>query len=425
MLDIKERDYFTDHSVLKNSNSYFKEMLAKGPVINSTIRDLVIITGYEEAISVLLNANDFSSVICAGGPIVPLPFVPEGSDISAQIEKHRAEIPATLLLVTYDGAAHANSRFILNKLFVPSRLKANEQFMEEYTEQIVRQRVKEGAFELMKDLAVPYVTDVVAELLGVPADDRDRFKEAISKTPPPGDINDAETAQEHQALMFIASVLAGHIYERRENPRGDILSELATATFPDGSLPDANEVIMLATFLFAAGQDTSAKLLGNCMRFLVEDQGLQQNLREHPERVPDFIEEVLRMEGSTKATFRIAVRDTVVGGVPIPAGKRIAILLGAANLDARRWEDPDTFKLGRPKNKEHLAYGRGKHTCVGAPLARLELRCMIQGLLRHTSAITLSEEHHGAPGNRNLEYDASYIIRGLDALHLKVKPNLA
>jgi cytochrome P450 len=213
-----------------------------------------------------------------------------------------------------------------------------------------------------------------------------------------------------------------YLGERRANPQNDIMTELALAKYPDGSLPPLVEPAKAAMFLFAAGQDTSAKLVGNAMRYLCEHKDLQDRLRADPSLVPAFLEEMLRLEGSTKMTARLAVRDTRIGDLAVPAGKRVFLGLAAANRDPRRWEDPNAFKLDRPKIKEHVAFGRGAHTCAGAPLARVEVRVLFERLLEHTSEMTLSEKHHGPPSNRELNYEASYIIRGLEKLHVDLKP---
>jgi cytochrome P450 len=212
-----------------------------------------------------------------------------------------------------------------------------------------------------------------------------------------------------------------YLSDRRENPRDDLLTQLALATYPDGELPDLIEMVKLSGFLFGAGQDTSAKLLSNAMRHLVEVPGLQDQLRKDHSLVPDMLEEVLRLEGSTKVTFRIARRNTTVGGRAVPAGTRLTVALAAANRDPRRWENPDEFRLGRPRIKEHLGFGRGVHTCAGAPLARLEVAEIIEQFLAHTSHIGLSAAHHGPPGQRRLDYEPSYIIRGLARLHLDLR----
>ena len=124
---------------------------------------------------------------------------------------------------------------------------------------------------------------------------------------------------QHQPLVLMGMHFIGYVQDRRQNPRADILSELANATYPDGSTPDAMEIVRLATFLFGAGQDTSAKLLGNAMKFIVDQPGLQDRLRQDRSLVPQLLEEVLRLEGSTKMTARLARKDTRIGDLPVPA----------------------------------------------------------------------------------------------------------
>ena len=148
----------------------------------------------------------------------------------------------------------------------------------------------------------------------------------------------------NQPLVVMGMYFVQYVADRRESPRDDILSELANATYPDGTTPDALEIVRLATFLFGAGQDTSAKLLGNAMRFIVDQPGLQAQLRADPSLIPAFMEEVLRLEGSTKMTARIARKDTHLGDLAVPAGTKVMVALSAANRDPRRWgEDPELF----------------------------------------------------------------------------------
>jgi cytochrome P450 len=382
----------------------------------------MFVTGFDEANEILRNAKDFSSVIAVTGAAVPLPFKPEGDDISEQLERHRHEVSGSEILVTYDGARHAANRSLLNSLFVPSRLKANQAFMEDLAEKTVKDVVARGKCELIQDVAVPYVTLVIADLLGVPADDRESFKEVIAAGPPPGNIDAEERPHSNSILDHLARHFAGYVQDRRTNPRDDVLTQLASAQYPDGTTPDPAAIVGVAVFLFAAGQDTSAKLLGNCLRFLTEDKALQQQLRRDRGQVAGFIEEVLRLQGSTKVTFRVARKTMKVAGRHIAAGQKILIALSAANRDPRRWEEPNEFKLGRRKIQEHLAFGRGAHTCIGAPLARAEIKVLLDRLLQHAADISLSEEKHGPPGNRRLDYEASFIIRGLENLHLELQP---
>jgi cytochrome P450 len=419
----EERDYFTDHSVLKDPYSYFEEMYSKCPVHQLRNRDILVVTGHEESLEVLKNTKDFSSLISVPGAAYPLPFEPQGDDISEQLMAHRSEMPGSDLLVSLDDSPHAASRALINRLFVPSRLKASEAFIGTLADQLVKDAAAKGKCELIKDIATPFVTLVIADLLGVPEGDRELFMAAIAAAPPPGNMDSEDAPTQVSPLEYMAGFFFRYIEDRRAHPRNDVLTELATAKFPDGSTPEVAELVRLSTFLFGAGQDTSAKLLANAMRFLTETPGLQQQLREDRELIPSFIEEVLRLEGSSKVTFRVARKKTRIGEHEVPAGKKVIVGLAAANRDPRRWADSKTFRLDREKNKEHLAFGMGAHVCAGAPLARAEIRIIIDRFLQHTSDIRLSEAEHGAPDNRHLDYEPSFIIRGLSKLHLELKPS--
>lgn len=419
--DYVERDYFSDLSVLLNPYEYFEEIRAQGPVYQMKSHDILMVTGFEEALQVLRNHQDFSSLNSTVGAAYPLPFEPEGSDISEQIEAHREEIPGHDLVVACDGNRHAAIRSLVNGLFTPKRLQANQQFMCEYADQLTREAVANGSCDVVNDIATPYVTLVVADLLGVPADDREKFREVIDAAPPAGNMEE-DTSSGPTPLDYMGGFFYQYLQERREKPRNDVLTELAAATYPDGSLPELIDLVKLATFMFGAGQDTSAKLLSNAMRYIVEEPGLQAKLRNDPGLIPTLIEEVLRLEGSSKATFRLTRRDTTIGDVDVPAGKRILVALAAANRDPRRWENPNELHLDRPRLREHLAFGRGVHSCAGAPLARAEVRVILERFFEHTSHIDLSEERHGPAGNRRLEYEPSFIIRGLANLHVDLKP---
>lgn len=417
-----ERDYFTDKAVLLDPYDYFEAIRADGPVHRMKSRDVMIVTGFQEGVEVLLNTRDYSSILNPD-PLAPLGFEPQGDDISAQVAAVHGVDPMELL-VSYDGDMHTAARSLLNPLFKPSRLKANERFMYDYADAMMREMVARGGCELIAEVATPYVTMVIADLLGVPADDREEFRKVIDAGPPPGNMDAADHAQAQasQSLMFMIGYFNRYLAERRENPRDDVMTELALAKFPDGSTPELIEPVKAAMFLFAAGQDTSAKLIGNSLRFLCENQDMQQHLRENRDQIGPFLEETLRLEGSTKATFRLALRQTRIGDVEIPAGQRVVIALPAANRDPRRWDDPAEFRLNRPRIKEHIAFGRGAHTCAGAPLARAEVAVLLDRMLEHTSAITLSERHHGTAANRRIDYEASYIIRGIDNLHVEFTP---
>lgn len=424
---LEDRDFFTDPAILNDPYEYFEAVRAHGPIYRPAGRDYLLVTGFAEALEIFRNSTDFSAAIALQGAACPLSFEPEGSDISAQLEAHRSEIIGHDLLVNMDDEQHANLRALVNRLFVPSRLKANEDYMDELSEEMVCKVVTDGGCELMQGLATPFVTAVVADLLGVPREDREFFIKLHLNAPPPGSLNSSDNDYRTEAhpMIVMASYFERYIQDRIDNPRGDIMSELAHAIYPDGTKPTLKELINLSTFMFGAGQDTSAKLIGNAIRYIVDEPGLQERLREDPSLIPYMLEEVLRLEGSSKITARLTRRDTSVGGVDIPAGTRIGIALAALSRDPRRWDDPNSFILNRPRIKEHLSFGRGAHTCAGAPLARAEVRILMEKLFQHTAHIALDETVHGAPGNRRLQFDPSFIVRGLASLEIKLTPSQA
>ncbi|HEX7857750.1 MAG TPA: cytochrome P450 [Sphingobium sp.] len=424
MTRLEDRDFFTDHEILVDPYEYFEAVRSHGPIYQPKDKDYLIVTGFNEALEIFKNSSDFSASIALQGAACPLTFTPEGPDISAQLEKHRSDIIGHDLLVNLDGNAHTNLRALVNRLFVPSRLKSNEEYMVELAEEMIRNAVAKGGCELILEIAAPFVTAVVANLLGVPKADEKFFMDLILAAPPPGSLNseDNDYRNEEHPMIIMGRYFTKYIQDRIDEPRGDIMSELAHATYPDGTKPTLQELVNLSNFMFGAGQDTSAKLIGNAMRYIVDVPGLQAKLRDDPSLIPLLLEEVLRLEGSSKMTARLTLRDTVVGGMPIKAGTRIGIALAAISRDPRRWDDPHAFVLDRPRIKEHLSFGRGAHTCAGAPLARAEVRILFEKLFQYTSYIELDEAKHGTPGNRKLNFEPSFIVRGLSELQVDLTP---
>jgi cytochrome P450 len=201
-----------------------------------------------------------------------------------------------------------------------------------------------------------------------------------------------------------------------------VLTGLASATFPDGSIPEIGDVARVATNVFSAGQETTVRLLGAALKVLAERPDIQQQLRADRTRISNFIEEALRIESPVKGDFRLSRVPTTVGETHLAAGATVMVLNAAANRDPRRFDDPDIFEPARKNARQHLAFGRGIHTCPGAPLARAETRVGIERLLDRTSDITISESKHGPGDDRHYRYIPTYILRGLTELHLEFTP---
>src|ERR1700757_4153157 len=169
-IDLVDRDYFTDHSILLDPYEYFEALRAKGPLYRLPGRDIFMCTGFAESLEILANTTDFSSSVCVGGPAQPMPFTPEGDDLTAQIEAHRDGFVGGDSLVALDDKRHYNSRTLLSRLFTPSRMKANEAYMHGLGDSLIKPLVAKGGCDLIKDVAVPFATLVIADLLGVPSD---------------------------------------------------------------------------------------------------------------------------------------------------------------------------------------------------------------------------------------------------------------
>jgi cytochrome P450 len=417
MSSFENADFFTDASLCADPYPFFEHLRSKGPVYFEPHHGVAIVTGYAEALAVYNDSTNFSACNTVGGPLPPIPFVPEGDDISAQIKQHRDQMPSSDLLVTYDRPEHPLARGLLMALFSPARLRENEAYLYRLSDRLIDGLLAKGTAEVVSELGNPYATLVITDLLGVPEEDRNTFRDRLGAVPAPiGEAPPESFAQ--RPLEFLHESFTRYIEERRAAPRSDVLTRLATAKYPDGSTPSVLEVVRVAVNLYAAGQETTARLLATVLRILAEQADLQGRLRNEPARIADFIEEALRLEGPIKANFRLTSKTTKIGDVTVKAGTTVMIAIPTVNRDPRRCERPDEIVMDRPKLREHFAFGRADHACPGAPLARAEVRVMLERLLARTSRIAISAAHHGPEHNRKFDYAPTYLIRGLNALHL-------
>jgi cytochrome P450 len=421
--DWQSIDFFTDESLVDDPYPYFDALRSQCPVLPLPHLGVVAVTGYDELGDIYRDTDSFSSCNSVIGPFAVFPVPLEGDDVSDVIARYRDTLPMHEHMVTMDPPEHTRERALLMRLITPKRLKQNEDFMWHLAERQIDEFVRDGRCEFIGAYAQPFAMLVVADLLGVPETDHARFREFFGLSKTPGGVRgDADRDPGENPLSGLDEWFAAYIEDRRRSPRKDVLTDLALATYPDGSVPDVTSVVRTATFLFAAGQETTARLLAAALKHLAEHPELQDELRVHTERIPDFIEEALRMESPVKTDFRLAKRTTTIGGVEIAAGTPVAMLNGAANRDPRRFECPHEFRVDRPNVQAHIAFGRGVHSCPGGPLARAEGRVSIERLLQRTRNIRLSEEHHGPAGDRRFTYEPTWILRGLTKVYLEFDP---
>jgi cytochrome P450 len=198
-----------------------------------------------------------------------------------------------------------------------------------------------------------------------------------------------------------------------------VMTKLAHVKYSDGELPDVMEVVSLAAVLFGAGQDTTVRLMAAMFRTLGENPELQRTVRGERQRIPEFVEEVLRLYGPVKADFRLAKRGTKIGTVEVAPGTTVMLLPGAMNRDPRHFEAPNEFRFDRKNVRDHVAFGRGIHACIGSPLARAEAKWLLERTFDRIADIRIDETKHGAHGARRYDYEPNYTQRALRAVHVE------
>jgi len=415
-MDVLERDLFTDPELIQDPAPYYTALRKHGPVMREPHRGVFLVSGLEEILAIYADLESFSSVVAPLGPFVALPEVGAGESLADVVASRRHEIPLSDQLPALDPPEHTRHRALLKRLFTPNRLKENEEFMWALADRLIDELADRGEVEFCSAYAGPFTMLVIADLLGVPSEDHATLVGWLQGDG--AEKNLAGTARSSQSggevLARLYPWFTRYIEERRASPGEDVMTRLATVRFPDGELPEVADVVRLAVILFAAGQETTARLLSTGMRILAEQPSLADELRARPEAIPGFTEECLRFESPIKGSFRLALRDVRVAGVDVPAGSILMMMNAAANRDPRVFEDGDRFDPKRKNARRNIAFGHGEHFCPGASLARAEARISFERLLARLDDLKLVD-----PGA--LRFAPSFLIRGLDALPLRFR----
>jgi cytochrome P450 len=312
-----------------------------------------------------------------------------------------------------DPPKHTRHRALAGRLFTPKRLQENEEFIWILAEELIDELADRAEVEFNAAYAKPFTLLVIADLLGVPREDHETFRGWLGgEHGTAGDPKGRHVGD--QVFANLEPYFTRYIEQRRASPRDDVMSRLANVRFADGELPEVADVVRLATVFFAAGQETTARLLAAGMRVLCEQPTLAEELRSDPGAIPNFVEECLRLESPIKGSFRLALHDTKLAGVDIPAGSIVMAVIGAANRDPRVFDDPDRFDPKRSSARRNIAFGHGEHFCPGASLARTEARISFERLVARLVDFQLVD-----PGA--LSYLETFIIRGLNDLPIRFR----
>jgi cytochrome P450 len=412
-MSVIERDFFTDPEILEDPLPYYRALHEAGPVVREPHKGVFLLSRIDEILAVYTDHERFSAIVGPLGPLVEVPRPAEGESWSEAIARGRVAVPMGDQLTSLDPPEHTRQRALIGKFFTPNRLKENEDFMRTLADELIDEFADRAVVDFSDAYARPFTLLVIADLLGVPRADHETFRDWLGgQRGTVGDPKGRHVAD--QVFANLHPYFTRYIEDRRAAPRDDVMSRLASVRFPDGELPEVMDIVRLATILFAAGQETTARLLLAGMRILAERPAVAEELRRDPAAIPNFVEECLRLEGPIKGSFRLALRDTEIAGVGIPAGSIVMAVIGAANRDPRVFPDPDRFDAGRSNARRNVAFGHGEHFCPGASLARAEARISFERLLERLDDIRLVD-----PGA--LSYAKTFIIRGLNDLPIRFR----
>lgn len=335
---------------------------------------------------------------------------------SAIFDGLSTDLPFDNQLTGMDPPKHTQLRALAAHAFTPKAVQELEPRIQTIVDRYLDEMLSRKDIDFVRDFAVPYPIEVIAEMLGVPEEDRARFKHwsdvmvEISERLLTGQT---ESLPEHiEAYNHMLGYFAELLRKRRSEPKGDLVSRLALAEVEGQRLSDTDGSNFCG-LLMVAGNETATNLLSNAMRTFAEHPDQWELLRRNPELIPQAVEEVMRYRTSVQLMFRVVTKDAEIGGVKMKAGDRVGVFLGAANRDPAKYESPNTFDITRPAGS-HLTFGHGIHFCLGAPLARMEMTLGLKAMIQRIRSFRI-------PTGGQLEPLPSFNLLGLKKLPLELE----
>jgi cytochrome P450 len=391
-----------DDEFIQDPYPLYERMHACGPVHPIEDSGFYAVCGWDAINDVIARPGDFSSNLTAtmtyqDGKVGEFVMGELGGDIQA--------------LATADDPAHAAHRKMLLPQLAAKRINALEPFIAETAHRLWDESVQGGAIEWMSAMANRLPMMIVTRLIGVPDVDSEQLMRwgYASTQVVEGLVGQKQLAAAGVAVMELAGYINEHFQRAAADPRDDLLSVLATAC-ASGELADLTALNMMIT-LFSAGGESTASLIGSAAHILAQRRDIQTQVREDPDLLGAFLEEVLRYEPPFRGHYRHVVNDTTLCGVDLSAGSRLVLLWGAANRDPSHFQDANEFRLDRTDAKGHVSFGKGAHFCVGAALARLEARIVIGELFARTAHFEATATGRWLP---------SLLVRRLESLELSL-----
>lgn len=388
-----------------NPFSFYAALRAEAPIYRTllpTREPAWLITRYDDAVAVL---KDDRFVKNAANALTP-------AQLARQPWFRRLFKLLRRQMLSTDAPDHTRLRALVSQAFTPRLIEQMRDRVQALTDQLLDPVQAQGRFDLIQDFALPLPSIVIAEMLGVPAADRHAFHRWSNALMSAAHSTWHLLSAVPKILLFLC-YLRQFIHKRRVDPRNDLVSALIRAEEAGDRLSE-DELVAMFMLLLVAGHETTVNLIGNGMLALLERPGQMDRLRREPALIRPAVEELLRFTSPVDlATERYAREEVTLGGVTIPRGEMVFVVLTSANRDERQFPNPDTLDLTREPNK-HLSFGLGAHFCLGAPLARLEGQLAINTLLRRLPNLRLTV----APSQ--LRWRRGLLLRGLEALPVTV-----
>lgn len=357
------------------------------------------ITRYDDVTSALLRHDLFAA----------------GSNVIARPDWIDEEYKRDLFILSKDPPEHSHYRALVNKAFVPRVLDALVPYMRSAARALVAGLRGRQNIEFLGDFALPYAISVINQITG----DTSQTVEQLRHWTELVDKNSQERPDDaHIQALKAAIKLQYGVYDRiiaehRKEPRQDLLTELINAKIGDQQLTD-HEIRAGLDLFVSAGFQASALFLTNTVHLLANDPGLRKFMAENPAKLPQFVDEALRLASPSHALLRYAKEPVTLHGVTIPEGALVALIVASANRDDRKFERPDVFDLDRPHLKKQIAFGHGVHTCLGAVLTRMEVQVALEVLLSEFESIT-------CPPDSELEWTNLLIMRVIKELPVSLR----
>jgi cytochrome P450 len=391
-----------DPKVIADPHPFYRLLHAQAPVWRVPGTDVFVVSAFDLLEEATSRVEDFSSNI-------RFLLYRDDNGLPARLPFGDSTIQT---LATADPPTHGVHKRTVFPEFVAKRMALIEPEVVEIAAECLDGALTRQSVDFMAEIGARVPITVISRLIGFRDSNLDNLLQAafdgvamLAATLPVHEIQEIMTRGDTAGWIYSQLMIAA------DAPGDDILTSIGRGV-ESGSLNTTEAVVILQTMLSAGGESTTS-LLGNAVRMLADDQDLQQRLREQPDLIPAFIEEAARLEPPFRNHMRFVPKDTMLGGVDIPAGSTALMFWGAANRDAAQFEHPDEIILDRPRR--HVTFGHGIHQCVGAPLARLEARVVLTALLDRTSRFTLDPD---SPP----EWVNSLMVRRYERLPLKLAP---